>query len=226
LFTLGENHLFFNSVLNEFRFGFNRSTPQEVVPKPPTDLVLIQGRSFGSVIVQAGNSAPGLTEIGTDRTNPKKFFNNTFEINDNVQVEYGRHSFKTGTLIEYFQTNAVSESRTRGRLQFSGLRNLVQDRPQRIEGATLNSDFSRHYRQWLFGFYAQDNYRIHPRFTLFPGVRWEFVTTPSEKDGRTEISLISVIPMQSLLLPSSVGLILMPQFPSSAAASFLTIPRC
>src|SRR5262249_31122170 len=81
LFTLGENHLFFNSVLNEFRFGFNRSTPQEVVPKPPTDLVLIQGRSFGSVIVQAGNSAPGLTEIGTDRTNPKKFFNNTFEIN-------------------------------------------------------------------------------------------------------------------------------------------------
>ncbi len=96
LVSLGESHVFGPSVFNEFRFGFNRSTPSELVPSPSPEqnLPLIAGRDLGSIRVTAGDGLPGLTEVGTDRTNPKLFFNNTFQFSDTLQIHRGRHLLK------------------------------------------------------------------------------------------------------------------------------------
>ncbi|MEE8606893.1 MAG: TonB-dependent receptor [Nitrospiraceae bacterium] len=184
IFTLGETHVFSPTVLNEFRFGINRSTPAELVPDPPSNYQLLQGQVLGSIRVRSRRGISALTEVGTDRTNPKLFFNNTFQFSDNLSINRGRHSFKLGVLAERFQFNGDSQSRTRGRLEFRSLIQLVDDDPRRIEGASATSDFARGYRQSLFGFYFQDDIRITPRFTLFAGIRWEFVTTPTEHHGR------------------------------------------
>ena len=186
LVSLGENHVFGPRVFNEFRFGFNRSTPSELVPSPDPEqnLPLIAGRDLGSIRVTAGDGLPGLTEVGTDRTNPKLFFNNTFQFSDTLQIDRGRHLLKLGFLIERFQFNGNSESRTRGRLEFRSLIRLLEDDPRRIEGASATSDFSRGYRQSLFGFFVQDTFQIRSDLTLSAGLRWEFVTTPREVNGR------------------------------------------
>lgn len=184
ILTLAETHVFSPTIVNEVSFGFNRSTPAELVPKPPTEVQFIKGRDLGSVNVLAGDGLPGLTEVGTDRTNPKLFFNNTFQISDNLFITRGRHSMKMGALIERFQFNGNSESRSRGRLEFRSLLRLLRDEPARIEGASATSDFVRGYRQSLFGFYFQDDLRVTKNFTLFAGVRWEFVTTPTEVNGK------------------------------------------
>ena len=81
--TLGETHVFSPTVVNEFRFSFNRTTPAELVPTPSTPLNLVQGQFFGEIQVQAGPT-PALSEIGTDRTNPKLFFQNVFQFNDKI----------------------------------------------------------------------------------------------------------------------------------------------
>lgn len=184
ILTLGYTRTFSPTVVNELHFGFNRNTPAELVPKPPTPLQLIKGRDFGSLNVRAGDGLPGLTEIGTDRTNPKAFFNNTFQVTDNLFWTHTRHSMKMGVMLQRFQFNGYSESRTRGRLEFRSLLRLLRDEPFRIEGASASSDFNRGYRQSLFGVYFQDDIRLTPGFTLFAGVRWEFVTTPVEVNGK------------------------------------------
>ncbi len=186
ILTAGNTHAFNANTVLELQFGFNRSTPAEQVPTPSAEknIPLIAGRDLGSVRVTAGDGLPGLTEAGTDRTNPKAFFNNTFQLNTNLFVHRGRHSIKLGALFERFQFNASSESRTRGRLEFRSLQRLLGDDPRRIEGASARSDFSRGIRQSLVGLYLQDNIRLSAGLTLSAGVRWEFVTTPHEVNGK------------------------------------------
>jgi hypothetical protein len=169
----------------ESNFSFNRSTPDEQVPTPEGDLniPLIEGRDLGSINVTAGDGLPGMTEVGTDRTNPKSFFNNTWLLSSNLSLDRGQHSIQMGALYERFQFDASSESRTRGRLEFRSLRRLLMDEPRRIEGASATSNFARNFQQSLLGLYLQDDIRVSSSLTLFAGVRWEFVTTPSESNG-------------------------------------------
>jgi hypothetical protein len=46
------------------------------------------------------------------------------------------------------------------------------------------ADTIRHHRQWLFGVYAQDDWRVRPKLTLNLGLRYEFITVPREADGK------------------------------------------
>ncbi len=175
------------SAVLESNFSFNRSTPDEQVPTPPDEfnVSLIRGRDLGSVNVTAGDGLPGLTEAGTDRTNPKSFFNNTWQLStQSLDPARPARLVEMGALFERFEFEANSESRTRGRLEFRSLRRLLADEPRRIEGASAQSDFARSIRQSLLGLYLQDDIRVTRSFTLFAGLRWEFVTTPSEAGGK------------------------------------------
>lgn len=178
--TVEERHMFSSAMLNEVRLGLNRSRPSEDVnpTDPHTEIAFVPGAMFGEVAVT------GLTEIGTDRTNPKKFFVDIYQLTDNFSFLRGRHAAKIGVNFEHFRYDANSESRTRGRLRFRGLEDFLRGRTRDFEIARAGSDFARRYRQNLFGIYVQDDFRATPRLTVNAGLRWEFVTTPREKDGK------------------------------------------
>ena len=184
--TVGGTSVLSSSAVLETLFSFNRSTPNQEVPSPPGDLnlPLVVGRDVGSIRITAGDGLPGLTEVGTDRSSPKSFANNTYQLSGNLSWQLGRHFLSMGTLFERFEFDATSESRTRGRLEFRSLRRLLQDDPRRIEGASARSDFQRDLRQSLVGLYLQDDIRLARSFTLLAGLRWEFVTTPEDLGGK------------------------------------------
>ncbi len=176
--TIGERKIISPQIVNEARFGFNRATPAEQVPKTGRGLQLIVGRDLGEITVS------GLTAIGTDRTNPKLFFLNDFQVTDDLSIQHGRHSLKMGGVFERFQYNGDSESRTRGQLRFRSLADLLRFRIQDLQGASADSDFVRGYRQSLIGGYFQDDFRPLPRLTLNLGLRYETVTSPDEVNGK------------------------------------------
>jgi hypothetical protein len=176
--TIEERKIISHRALNEFRLGFNRSTPSELVPPTTRSLELIAGRDLGEV------SITGLTDIGTERTSPKLFFQNNFQVSDNFYVARGRHFLKVGVSFDRFQYNGSSESRTRGQLRFRSLADLLIFRVRDLQGATLDSDFARGYRQSLLGLFLQDDFKAGPRLMLNLGLRYEAVTTPTEVNGK------------------------------------------
>lgn len=176
--TIQETKIVSSRIVNEARFGFNRSTPAEIVPKTTRNLALIAGRDLGEVTVS------GLTAVGTDRTNPKLFFQNDFQFTDNLFLQYGRHSLKMGGSLERFQYNGNSESRSRGQLRFRSVSDLIRFRIQDLQGASSDSDFQRGYRQSLIGAFFQDDFKVNRRLTLNLGVRYELPTTPKEVNNK------------------------------------------
>ncbi|HMZ81637.1 MAG TPA: TonB-dependent receptor, partial [Acidobacteriota bacterium] len=177
-FTLEEKHVFSPTILNEARFGFVRTSPSELVPETDRTLQLIAGQGLGEINIS------GLTDIGTDRTNPKIFRLNHFQFTDNLIMTVGRHTLKVGGNVSRFQFNGQSDSRTRGQLRFRSLADLLAFKVREIQGASADSDFIRGLRQTLVGFYLQDNVRLTDRLTLNVGMRYETVTTPKEVNGK------------------------------------------
>jgi len=176
--TIEERKIISPTIVNEARFGFNRATPAEIVPKTSRSLQFIMGRDLGEVNVSE------LTAIGTDRTNPKFFFLNDFQITDDLSIQRGRHNLKIGGIFERFQYNGNSESRTRGQLRFRSVADLLRFRIQDLQGASADSDFVRGYRQSLIGAYFQNDFKLRPRLTLNLGLRYETVTSPDEVNGK------------------------------------------
>jgi hypothetical protein len=176
--TIEERKIINANMVNEARLGVNRSTPAELVPSNNSTVELIAGRGLGEVNVT------GLSPIGTDRTNPKLFFLTNWQFVDNLAITHGSHNMRAGISYDYFQFNGRSESRTRGRLRFRNVSDLLRFRVRDLEGSSITSDFARSFHQSLWGFYFQDDYKLSKRLTLNLGLRYEFVTSPSETHGR------------------------------------------
>jgi hypothetical protein len=176
--TIEERKFIGANIVNEARFGFNRSTPRELVIIPANGVSLIAGQPLGEVNVD------GLSTVGTDRTNPKLFFENNFQVSDTLFISFGGQNVKVGAIHERFQFNGRSESRTRGRMRFRSLSDLLRFNVRDLEGSNAGSDFVRGFRQNLFGVFAQDDFKLAPRLTLNLGVRYEFVTSPAEVNGK------------------------------------------
>jgi hypothetical protein len=178
--TVEQRQILSGAVINELRGGFNRSNPHEDINPldPRTDLAFVPGQMFGELAVT------GITEIGTDRTNPKVFGQDLYQLTDQLFVVKGAHAMKIGFDWQQFRYNGNSESRTRGRLRFRSVSDFLSGVTQQFEIAKPGSDFERHYRQNLIGTWLQDDIKVNNQLTVNAGVRYEFVTTPKERDGK------------------------------------------
>jgi len=180
LLTVEQRQLFTSALINELRGGFNRSHPfEDVNPlNARTDLAFVPGKGFGELNVT------GLTDIGTDRTNPKKFGQDLYQLTDQLFYVRGRHAMKTGIDWQNFRYDGLSDSRSRGRLRFRSVSDFLSGVTQQFEIAKPGSDFERHYRQNLIGAWLQDDIKMSGQVTVNAGVRYEMTTTPHERDGK------------------------------------------
>ncbi|MBI4481587.1 MAG: TonB-dependent receptor [Acidobacteria bacterium] len=181
-FTLGETHVFSSSLLNEFRFGFNRSgiTYTRQSTKDIGSLSFIPGQPMGQA------SVPGLLTLWAEGVphDVDKTFLNVFDYVDNLSYTRGRHSLKTGILVKRFRFNIQNPTRTGGRFAFDSFTDFLLGTPRRVEAFTPGSDINRGFRYFLIGTFVQDDLKLTPRLTLNLGVRYEFITVPTEVNGK------------------------------------------
>ncbi len=181
--TLEEQHIFSPRLLNAVRLGFSRSTQEadnrRTIEIPPA-LAWVPGEAFGYFTIS------GLvTEMAGDFRLPRFDRLNNYQWADTMLWTRGRHGLRFGAMGQRLQFNQNTVSQRGGIMNFANLASFLQ-------GAALSMDVAlpglvdpvRGYRQSLFGFFAQDDIRLRQNLTLNLGLRYEFVTVPTEANGK------------------------------------------
>ena len=177
-------------LLNVARVGFNRSVlVTDQLPTIPLDpsLVFIPGaRAIGQIQFGGGGSgATPLTNAGTAGSSDRYAFTNQFEAGDQVHYYRGAHSFQFGAKYQRVQHNDSNPSSKRGEFIFPGLADFLAGRPTIFRGPDPNggADSTKAWRQHYFATFLQDDLKVRRNLTLNLGVRWEFMTSPTEAGG-------------------------------------------
>ncbi len=160
----------------------------------------------GNLGITGISTAPinfGVPMIGftnfTDESDPVPALrrNQTLRAMDNITWARQKHTIRGGGELRRMQTNNVNDPTARGNFNFTGLMTSQLDAAGHpIPGTGFDfADFllglpqsttvrfgSSHtyFRSWAFNGYAQDDWRVHPRFTVTAGIRYELATPPIE----------------------------------------------
>lgn len=170
------------------------------------NLYAFQNNIAGGLGITGISTAPinyGVPQINytnyTDLNDPVPALrrNQTFRFMDTVGYSRGKHTMRAGGEIRRTQTNTRNDPTARGSFTFTGLMTSQLDAAGRPVSGTGNdfADFllglpqsttvrfgssNTYFRSWGFNVYAQDDWRVHPRFTLTYGLRYEMQTPPIE----------------------------------------------
>jgi hypothetical protein len=186
--TLAENHIFSPTVLNAVRFSFSRtnaSTSLANVGLPGgTGPQLVPGFSTGVVDLN-GPGGGNYAEFGSANAAPTTFNRqNIYTLSDDVNWTRGKHAFKFGVLLNRFNEASQATNSFNGQIIYSTVSDFLRANPLQVEFpptfATENRDFIFN----TYGFYAQDDWRVKQRLTVNLGLRYEFMNTPHELNGR------------------------------------------
>lgn len=179
--TLEWKRIFSGALLNEFRLAFNRTFQQtrnvDNIPIDPS-LLFIPGTQFGRMTVT------GLDDLGTDTSVPFFLNFNVVQFIDNVTWTKGSHVVKAGGNWTRWYNNQDAAFTIGGRYQFTSIENFARGVANNFESTLPGKSSDRYWRQNLFGFFVQDDWAVRSRLTLNLGLRYEFITTPTEGHDR------------------------------------------
>jgi hypothetical protein len=185
--ALRDVHLFSANLLNEFRLGYNRHfngfVPEE--PLNDADLGILRANSAelpGLPLIRIAPAAGGVI-IGTppDITPATP---SVFTLADTLSLYRGRHTLRAGAEIRRNQVIFTAERFTRGQIDFNNFNEFL------VGASSLSSTFGsgigyRDQRAWDYNFFAQDDWKVSPKWTLNLGLRYELDLPPYEASGRT-----------------------------------------
>jgi hypothetical protein len=196
LLTVGYKSILSSRLLNQATFGFNGGRiSTDYVPRSgltlPSEMILIPGQTAHGGIglgVQASaqGQIPNLGGSGTLGTAGRFVDRKVFQLADQLSYTRGAHFFQTGLELQRIQSNEFGGTQARGFLQFPSLQALVEGKPNSLRGPLPGSDALREWHQVYVAGYGQDSFKLTAaHLTLNYGLRWEFITNPTEKNGKT-----------------------------------------
>ena len=185
-FTAQHLRTFGSGLLQELRVAFNRTTrDDEVAPTTeiPESLYFTLDPHFGAINVI------GLTLAGSTATIPASYDQRLFQVSDTVTWHRGAHLVKAGVDWQHYGFQGFSYSRYGGEFRFRNLEEFLTLRrssraqADRFTGNLPGTDTRRHMSQHYVALFLQDEWRAARSLTLNAGLRYELVTTPTERDG-------------------------------------------
>jgi hypothetical protein len=195
--VISDTHTFSPAVVNEAKLGFNRTFSENFDYNYGVDVMSrlgIQGIENpaddpgirGMPQFSFGGAMPIAASTGRNRSYTAQ---NTYQVIDNLSWFTGRHTLKAGVDIRRLQVNNdTSPLNVRGQYSFddrlTGLAyaNFLLGWPSSAARGIARP--AAYPRSTYYGFYVQDDFKLHPRVTLNYGVRYEYQTPWVEKFNR------------------------------------------
>src|ERR1700758_4950369 len=197
-FTLQDRKTFGPQLLNELRFGINRTTASTSIvdTHPGLSISRVPGRPFGMLDVA------GMSFIGNNLDIPLGDFSTVYQIQEQVSRTTGRQTLKFGGEFRRIQSNGPLDAAVNGLYSFvdlspfgfpahsnnPALEFFLQGLPLSYLGSVPPmSDSYRDYRQSIVSGFVQDFLRVNSRLTVNAGLRYDFYSNPSEVNGRLSV---------------------------------------
>ncbi|MHB8755454.1 MAG: outer membrane beta-barrel protein, partial [Candidatus Acidiferrales bacterium] len=155
---------------------------------------------------------------------PSLVRNQTLRFNDTVTYVLPKHTITAGGEVRRMQNNTQSDPIPRGAFTFTGLMTSQLDSAGQPVPGELGVDFAdfllglpqttqvqfgstrTYFRNWGFIGFAQDDWRVRPRFTAEFGVRYEAETPPIELYNKiANIDLNPDITRAAVVVPGQTG---------------------
>ncbi|HEY3128204.1 MAG TPA: carboxypeptidase regulatory-like domain-containing protein [Acidobacteriota bacterium] len=185
-------------ILNELRFGINRTTASSSIvdTHPGLSISLVPGRPFGTVAIAA------MSLLGTSAVIPLGNFSTVYQVQDQLSRTIGRHTLKLGAEFRRIQSNGPLDFGVNGLYTFQdlspfgiparsvnpALEFFLQALPLSYVGSVPSmSDSDRGYRQSVISGFAHEFFRVSSRLTLNAGLRYDFYSNPTEVHGRLSV---------------------------------------
>jgi len=194
--TVNYVHTFGPSLVNEARVGYNRIHIifNPLQPLNPTDFDINNGITTTLALPQI-NVAGGFN-IGGPSGFPQGRGDTTAAFSDTLTWIHGKHTFAFGTEIRREYNNNLALSG--GTFSFSSMTNFLNDVASQYT-VTLGNGNDKLLAP-SYGFFAQDNIKVRPYFTLELGLRYEANLTPTEANNKLAIfdpTTVSILPVGS-----------------------------
>jgi hypothetical protein len=186
--TLAENHIFSPFLFNAARISFSRTNAiiaEANVGLPGgTGPQLVPG--FDTGVVDMGGPGGGpYAEFGSVNAAPQTYNRqNIYTLSDDVNLTRGKHAFKFGVLVNRFNEASQATNSFNGQIIYNTFSDFLQANPLQVEFAPTFSTENRDFIFNTYGLYAQDDWRVKQRLTVNLGLRYEFMNTPHELNGR------------------------------------------
>jgi hypothetical protein len=179
-------HILNNALVGEFRYGLGvRSTNVNIAAGNDTPIIRFAGTPVGASII--GNA--GQFPINRDQTDHQFVYNLTAQL-------WSNHSIRAGADLRRQALDDVADNFSRGFWTFSSLvacGGTTYSTPYAAFFDGCTSNFTKGYGPFFLenrmneaNVYLQDDWRLLDSLTLNLGLRYEYVSAPSEKADRID----------------------------------------
>jgi hypothetical protein len=164
-----------SKLTNELKFQhlytFEESTPGSQLPKQNIPRAIVE-RIASNV---DGTNLNTTIQLGGQRYSPEHFYNNVFQLVNNVYYNTNRFNYTFGTDIQYTHMNSLYGSEMNGRFYFTGLNKMDSLLPYRYAREVALADDPSVDQNFLnAALYAQMKTQLMPGLEMTAGLRADY----------------------------------------------------
>jgi hypothetical protein len=144
--------------------------------------------SYGEKRQDGTVNVPGFSPVGPSAFTPDYEIQNTFSLADNIFWTRGKHSVEAGVEFRRLQSPLANGFFDDQGWTFPNVESFLEgksvsptDPPITLLGALPGRDYSaRSFREWDLFPYIQDTWRLSQSLTINAGLRYDFISNPTE----------------------------------------------